>query len=318
MDSATRNWSTRHYIELDFFSGAPNPRWELTDAEVNEVMSQLARLERRSKPARVREPNSWYGGVILHVADPRGPGRYLTLFNERIFDSADDAILIDAGRTVERLLYERAPEFAVHLVDKMTFEQAAMVHHEVETIGGVESGEVARCPEAPAFELPPPPVRWNIDPGRHDNNCYNYANDVFSEIDDALPGGVLKHQWTERELHDLVTSDGLVPVNAKDNKRLPKVCAVNRDAHLVAICLRRRDGTRLEGGVSVPNFRDFHCFRLDKGGTWSHKDGRKKTSRTDNRNKLLKDLATAAFKLKHVLVGYYWTFPGPHRKIRMP
>lgn len=318
MDMNRTKWSQRHYIELDFFAGAPNPRWELTGDEITPIVTRLTRLERRMRADTFLEPNSWYGGVILHIAAPPGPGRYLTFFNEHVLDSTTDTIVSDPGRVFERMLFERAPGFAAQLIDRQSFEEAITFHHEVATIDGVDSGVVAQCPEAPAFEVAPPPVRWNRSPGKDDNNCYNYANNVFSDIDDALPGGVMKHEWTEREMHDLLTSDGLVPVKPGDNKTLPAVCAVDRNAHLVAVCLRRQLGSRLEAGVQVSNFADFHCFRLDQGGKWSHKDGRKKATQKDNSNQVLTNLAQAKFKLKHVLVGYYWTFPGPHRKIRTP
>lgn len=316
MDDA-RGWSKRHYVEIDFYAGAPNPRWELSPAEARELSQHTRRLAKRDRDPAYLEPNSGYGGVILHIAGETGPGRYLTIFGEHVFDSASDSVLLDPGRTLERTLYDAAPPAALELIDKLRFEQAIVAVNENMTVLGALPGAVPNCPDAPAFLEAPPPVPWNTSPGRDDNNCYNYANDVFSNIDDALPGGVLRHQWTESQMHDLLTADGLVPVTP-DRKQLPAGCDRHDRAHLIAVSLRRKRGTRLENGVQVDNFKDFHCFRLDQGGVWSHKDGRKKATNLDNRNRKLRDLSAGRFKLVHHLVGYYWTFPGPHRKIRMP
>lgn len=127
----------------------------------------------------------------------------------------------------------------------------------------------------------------------------------------------MRHQWTELEMHGLLVGDGLVPVDPVDRKQLPMVCSTEAQAHLVAVYLRRRRGSRTENGASVPNFTDFHCYRLDRGAVWSHKDGRKKTSQNAKSGRIV-DITTARFTLKHTLVGFYWTFPGPHRRIRTP
>ena len=312
-----RRWSKRNYVELDFYAGAPNPRWELSPADAEALAQRVSRLETRQRHREFLEPNSGYGGVILHLAGETGPGRYLTIFGEHVLDSASDTVLFDPGRHLERALYEAAPGAALELVDTLRFDQAILTVNENMTVLGAHSGALPNCPDAPAFDEAPPPVPWNTSPGRFDNNCYNYANDVFSDIDDALPGGVLRHQWTDSEMHDLLVADGLFPVTP-DRKQLPAGCDRHDGAHLVAVCLRKKHGTRPENGVHVDNFKDFHCFRLDKSRVWSHKDGSKKATNLDNRNDKLTDLSSGRFKLTHHLVGYYWTFPGPHRKIRMP
>jgi hypothetical protein len=55
-------------VELDIFSGRPNPVWELQDDEVAELESILA----RSSPlqAKVDPPGLGYRGFIVHRPDP--------------------------------------------------------------------------------------------------------------------------------------------------------------------------------------------------------------------------------------------------------
>lgn len=179
---------------------------------------------------------------------------------------------------------------------------------------GVGSPIAPACPGAKAF---PPPAKWRTSPGKADNRCYNYANDVFT-TDTAVPGAAIHLDLTEKELHDLLVSDGLVPVTP-ERKKLPQACHPNPCAHLIAAAQRLKNTfTRTENGVAVPTFRDFHFLRLDANGVWSHKDGTRRPRNTDTTGRPLVDLPTAKFRLKHYWVGYYWTFPGPHRRIRHP
>lgn len=57
--------STRVEVELDIFSGMPNPTWVLTDAEAESFMKQLAALPRTS--AGELSGNLGYRGFIVQV-----------------------------------------------------------------------------------------------------------------------------------------------------------------------------------------------------------------------------------------------------------
>jgi hypothetical protein len=54
------------HVELDVFSGRPNPRWELSHAEVAELRTRLAGLPRCDQPTD--EPALGYRGLILSSA----------------------------------------------------------------------------------------------------------------------------------------------------------------------------------------------------------------------------------------------------------
>ena len=55
----------RGEVELDIFSGMPNPTWVLTNAEVDTFVKQLAALPRTS--ARELSGNLGYRGFIVQV-----------------------------------------------------------------------------------------------------------------------------------------------------------------------------------------------------------------------------------------------------------
>ena len=54
-------------VELDIFSGMPNPTWILTNAEVDSLVKQLAALPRTS--ARELSGNLGYRGFIVRVTN---------------------------------------------------------------------------------------------------------------------------------------------------------------------------------------------------------------------------------------------------------
>lgn len=309
----------RQYIEVDVFAGAPNPRWTLPDDQMQDILAQVVHLPAGRLARGYLEPNSWYGGITVHVDSPSGLSQSFVVHDEHVFEAHTDIVRMDSGRQVEQRLYSLMPADQAALLDNQTFQALSAALNEDKDVEGATAGEPKpACETALPFPVSPPASPWDKLPGREDNNCYNYANDVFSTVDDALPGGKLRHEWTRAKMHELVTDDGLVPVSNVNNTKLPTVCLNKPQVHLVAISLRKKKTQpALENGVQVENFGDFHCFRLDAGGVWSHKDGSKKIKNTDNATHPLLDLGTGNFKLEHFLVGYYWTFPGPHRKIRM-
>src|SRR6266853_5724707 len=58
-------------VELDIFSGMPNPRWILTKDEADSFVRQVAALPRTS--ARKLSGNLGYRGFIVHCAQEANP-----------------------------------------------------------------------------------------------------------------------------------------------------------------------------------------------------------------------------------------------------
>ena len=315
-------WSRRDYVGLVLFAGAPNPRW----TQSPEVFARLKLLLEQQPATHLAQdyvrPNSWYGGVALHIAnDPQTHGRRrLLVHGGYIFDSATEVIRRDADRRLEKMLFATMPIDLNNFLDRLTFDQVIVALNENKKVIGATAGEAKpNCAGAPAFAVAPPAVKWDAVPGINDNNCYNYSNNEFSAIDDAQPGRKPWEPRTESEMHKLLVRDKLIPVGT-NRKKLPAVCSTLAGAHLIAVCLRQPSGTKLVNGVQVTLYKDYHCFRLDHfsgGARWTHKDGETESTDNDNRGANLVDLATGNFKIEHVLVGYYWSVPG-RRKIDIP
>lgn len=301
------------------FAGAPNPRWQLPPLEVDRIRREVEGLPRREihlEEMDLWEPVSGYGGVLLRVYGPQGETQTFRLYRGLAVEEVSGVVRADSGRRLEQAVVDTMPPDQAALIDYVSFSVLARELNEIETIEGVDAGPAPNCSGALAF---PPPLKWRQAPGKNNNHCYNYANDVFATLA-AVPGGELHYDMTALELHTLLVADGLFPVSATP-KVLPAVCHPRADAHLFAACQRLKNpaaDNKIENGVSMPTYRDFHFLRFDANGTWSHKDGLKLPRNTDNKGKALADLSAASFKYKHYWVGYYWTYPGPHRNIREP
>lgn len=129
---------------------------------------------------------------------------------------------------------------------------------------------VQRC--IPQYE----PAVWNDSNGiQFHNNCYNYACDIRTDTF-AQPGRATGHQYGSFDcgpVGDGAVSDGLVQVDAD------KGCGCSECRHRVAL-------------VIWPGV-DFHWYRLDRSGRWSHKPGGTEATDVDSSGNQIADPRTA-------------------------
>ena len=90
-------------VELDIFSGMPNPTWVLTDAEAESFVKQLAALPRTF--ARELSGNLGYRGFIVQVTQGADT-QSIRIQNgtSQISKGATKAYASDEGRALERWL----------------------------------------------------------------------------------------------------------------------------------------------------------------------------------------------------------------------
>ena len=92
-------------VELDIFSGMPNPTWILTEAEADSFARQLAALPRTS--ARELAGNLGYRGFIVQCAE--GADTQLIRVQKGTVQISKDArteYAFDVGRELERWLLD--------------------------------------------------------------------------------------------------------------------------------------------------------------------------------------------------------------------
>lgn len=295
-------------VTLNIFSGLRNPSWSISREKVQEFNRLLENLpENTKRDKRPYEAFSFYAGYTIEAP---GLGT-LTVFNgevvlepeqdDRVDAKVRDArvLRIDDKRELEAWLFREMPRQLVRDLGQDSFELLSAPRNENKVMDGVNGSAAGfDCANAPPY--PGPNGVWKKRAKR--NNCYNYANDEPSTgLLSAMPGGLNVTSFTPATLRAAVVSDGLIDLGVS----LPTMCPVPHNAHFVAICLREKFGI----------FHDFHCWRLDADGGWSHKDGNGAVRNTDNYGAVITDLATARWKLSSSLVGFFISIDG-QRNIR--
>lgn len=185
--------------------------------------------------------------------------------------------LLATDREIEKWLLSTA---GAHLT-------AAVKTHVEESLAGPVSHEAlrgvpppSRCPACNAVDAPVyNPAIWNTPAVQPHNNCYNYANNRITNTF-AQPGRATGHMYTQLKtctgvgaVEPAAVSDGLV-------------ASANFSGHLAA-----RHGWYV-ALVLWPNV-DYHWYRQDKVGCWSHKPGSTAARNVDNAGHTITDPKTA-------------------------
>lgn len=132
------------------------------------------------------------------------------------------------------------------------------------------------------------PSLWNDPNWVGCNNCYNYACDIRTD-NRAKPGYAHQFPWSNpacEKIGQAALADGLTLANEHNE--------CDGCAHLVALF--------------VDEAKDYHWYRLDSNGIWSHKWGQEEATNLDGSGNLITNLQTA----DHHYVGpkgdYTYTF----------
>ncbi|MYM94145.1 hypothetical protein [Duganella vulcania] len=142
---------------------------------------------------------------------------------------------------------------------------------------------------APIYSTPSyQPTFWNDGATiQRNNNCYNYANNKRTDTF-AQPGrahGVSGYAMTGPAVYNAAVADGLVPTTAT--------------------------GTSPEGKTKIalvvaPGV-DYHWYRQDADGRWTHKPGQTRATNVDNSGVTISNPETANRGMYTLFVGYFFT-----------
>jgi hypothetical protein len=125
-------------------------------------------------------------------------------------------------------------------------------------------------PGRPNYE----PGFWNGNDRQGHNNCYNYANNKATNTF-AQPGkasGAEALYYTCADVQAAAIRDGLEPIS-----------------YYPSTILNFKTGVALV----VSTYYDFHWYRLDENGMWSHKPGGGLATNLDNSGNVISDPRTA-------------------------
>jgi hypothetical protein len=247
---------------LDVFSGRPNPVWRLD----NDLLGQV---EMAIDGVGFSEPPDGLGyrGVKIVESD--------TVLDE-FFTTADalgqftEVATISGNADLERTLLESARSAGA--IDEDLF---GFISDRVSALSETSSGAEAispNCPpcggaDAPSYD----PAYWN-DPARQPlNNCYNYANNQATNTF-AQPG---RGSGT---IFPTLDCDGVRGAAERDGLVTTDTFQASRAGWYVAL-------------VIWPG-QDYHWYRQDDVGCWSHKPGRTRARNVDNSGNEITDPKT--------------------------
>ena len=259
-------------VTLHVFSGRPNPTWILTEAQSTELLSKVESISQISnfKPVGLSGGLGYQGFSVQYHNSP------MSLFVH--------AGIVDTGTLVPSLISQnREIEEWLLSTAGATVPQEARAH--IEESVAVSAGNAqkllggaivtSRCPTCHAANAPAyNPGMWNVPAVQPHNNCYNYANDRITNTF-AQPGRAAGHMYTAFQCANVqaaATADGLAPT--------PSFVAPLSAGHGYYVAL-----------VIWPN-TDFHWYRQDSIGCWSHKPGSTAVRNTDNGGNTISDPQT--------------------------
>ncbi len=136
------------------------------------------------------------------------------------------------------------------------------------------------------------PGFWNNDPNiRSRNNCYNYASNKRTDTF-AQPGRGSGHMYTA------ITCAAVSKAALSDGLHQRYVCFPDSEKprYLVALVI-----------APGPGFVDFHWYRKNKEGFWSHKPGGTAVRNVDNSNRVISDPSTCNRGPYTQFCGYFYT-----------
>lgn len=267
-------------LTIDAFSGRPNPTVDLTAQEAADLVARLGPVA--SAPvagAAAAEPvRLGYRGLIVEqtgTPSPNLPQRFRLAGNQvtgskGVLKTVDPAI--EQSLLGNAALLSRAGVPAG--VGPVLVAQSAAHAHAPASSSTTSAPPQLSCRCAPLYE----PVWWSdlASGGERqiNNNCYNYACDIRTDTF-AQPGHAANAMYTAQTCLALraATKADMITEIKLTNITCPP------EGHLIAL-------------VIWPNV-DFHFYRMNRDGMWSHKPGGMPVTNVDNSNRTIADPRTA-------------------------
>lgn len=257
-------------VTLNIFSGRPNPTWLLSESDEHELAERLTNSQ---KPTD-RRPSGIYGGLGYRgFSVTRGLNHPLGALALTVHEGVVDRQLgehnVADSTDIENWLLKSIPAH----IPAVALEHVKSVISSKAILQFPTNGPA--CPPCHAADAPPyNPGTWNVPTVQPYNNCYNYANNKITNTF-AQPGRATGHMYTAltcASVQPAAQSDGLVPV-----ANFTSTLAAGK-GYYVAL-------------VIWPNV-DFHWYRQDKVGCWSHKPGSTAVRDVDNAGHKISDPKT--------------------------
>ncbi len=253
------------------YSGKQDPSWELTSEQAKQLKEILSeKREVTMEMSALSFGLLGYRGFIIESYEPSIPSKAFCF--DGIIDLIDQrhANFIDKDSSLESFLLQTG-------IKALTESEKSFISTEISknSKGGPASKNRDLKSTMDLLTVPPfDPGKWNIASVQRFNNCYNYANDIITNTF-AQPGkgsGQMYNDISCAEVSSAAKRDGQISVMSASSTPL--------EGHFIAL-------------VIAPDY-DYHWYRLDSNGKWSHKPGQTPAKNTDNNGQLITDPKTCS------------------------
>lgn len=295
-------------VEVDIFSGRPNPVWIITD--VDEVKGLLGAASEAS--AAVAKPYTGFSGLgyrevrLAQIGDdePRRKGvpKEFAVGTTAAANRKQTREL--ARRVVGGMLRHRGVRLVQHEMTPLDGELQEFILEHLDRLLERPYRKPPRRPSPPSSPLRTTvhdakckrceyevsqynPNFWNVPNVQPHNNCYNYARNWRTDTF-AQPGRAHGAQTGTMLCANVTTAamaDGL-------KKRCDCLPVSEWPRRMMAL-------------VIAPNY-DYHWYREQRGGFWGHKPGQTAARNVDNNNALVVSPETAARGPYTDFCGYFY------------
>ncbi len=274
-------------VTLDIYSGLPNPSWELSEAQARDLRDLLAQ---ERAPSNLLSPAKsglmgYRGFIVESYGDSSLPQAL------QVFDG-----ILDSNRLYARSFLDDNSEVESFLLqtagDALRPQQQQFVADEMaKNVSGGTANSNSLVAKNLLVVPPFDPGKWNNNPVvLQRNNCYNYANDKITNTF-AQPG---RGSGAQGPFPPDCGSTGAAAV--RDGQVVTGApAATPAQGHFVAL-------------VIWPG-EDYHWYRLDSNGMWSHKRGGTQAINIDASGALINDPRTCNRGPYSVFCGFYHCIP---------
>lgn len=276
-------------VTAHVFSGRPDPVWTIPEPRADEFRQQLAALKVQSNLKAIdgRGGLGYRGFTVLDHT-----GGYSAHVLDGVVDPAPGLpSFIEDSKTLEGWLLQTAGS-AVH-PDVVQAISRVVAKRGTAVLNSVAPAIAGACPSCNAADAPTyNPGIWNTPTAQPSNNCYNYANNKMTNTF-AQPGratGKPYSLFSCADVESAALSDGLRPVTGFGGG------LGTGQGFYVAL-------------VIWPG-QDFHWYRQDNVGCWSHKPGTSAARNYDNSGNAISDPGTADRDGYTAFCGYMVTDSG--------
>ncbi|RVG20629.1 hypothetical protein [Sinorhizobium meliloti] len=273
-------------VTLHVFSGRPNPAWELTSVQARELSARLRAVTDRTtlKPPGISGALGYRGFTITSIGEP----------------DLESEIYVHAG-IADLARYEL--NLALNSPDLESWLLSTAGNSVDNTVANVVTRELSNVSlmslgRRPGFFTIPPydPGKWNNESTiRTRNNCYNYGNDKITNTF-AQPGKGSGQMYSSIDCGNVSSAarrDGQISI--------PNPNITPAEGHIIAL-------------VIAPGY-DYHWYRRDSNGMWSHKPGQTPARNTDNSGNAISNPETCDRGPYTDFCGYFHCIPANTRII---